>query len=179
MEDFPGLMPEILRRRPARLRHRRRRAGVSVGGGRTASVARDAGRERRWQMSENGVVDEVEEFLRERSRELTTPRPGECLACFVARMLRSFGCDTTLRWAQEFRDHRAPRATALERRLENMGGFCDCEIFLNGISMVDRLLVTNPATGEPERWPEELPSCEGVRSGSTRWCGVWERVRRW
>jgi hypothetical protein len=50
-------------------------------------------------MSENGVVDEVEEFLRERSRELTTPRPGECLACFVARMLRSFGCDTTLRWA--------------------------------------------------------------------------------
>jgi hypothetical protein len=27
-------------------------------------------------MSENGVVDEVEEFLRERSRELTTPRAG-------------------------------------------------------------------------------------------------------
>ena len=142
-------------------------------------MARDAGPERRWEMSENAVVDEVEEFLRGRSRELTTPRPGECLACFVARMLRSFGCDTTLRWAQEFRDQRAPKATALERRLEDMGGFCDCEIFLNGISMVDRLLATNPATGEPERWPQQLPSCEGVRLGSTRWCGVWERVRRW
>ena len=47
-----------------------------MGGGRTASGARDAGRERRWEMSENGVVDEVEEFLRERSRELTTPRAG-------------------------------------------------------------------------------------------------------
>ena len=67
----------------------------------------------------------------------------------------------------------------LRRRLEDMGGFCDCEIFLNGITMVDRFWVTYPATGDLERWPEELPGCEGVRSGSTRWCGVWERVRRW
>jgi hypothetical protein len=152
---------------------------LSVGGARTAGVARTRAVSGGGEMSENGVADEVEEFLRERSRELTTARPGECLACFVARMLRSFGCDTTLRWAREFRGQRAPRATALERRLESMGGFCDCEIFLNGISMIDRLLVTDPATGEPERWPKELPSCEGVRPGSTRWCGVWERARRW
>jgi hypothetical protein len=60
-----------------------------------------------------------------------------------------------------------------------MGGFCDCEIFLNGISMVDRLQVTDTQTGEPDGWPDELPPCEGVRRASTRWCGVWERVRRW
>lgn len=130
-------------------------------------------------MSDNTVVDEVEEFLRDRSRELTTPRPDECLACFVARMLRAFGCDTTLRWAREFRDQRAPTATALERRLGDLGGFCDCEIFLNGISMVERLQVADPETSEPDGWPEELPACEGVGRASTRWCGVWERTRRW
>ena len=130
-------------------------------------------------MSENGVVDEVEEFLRERSRELTTPRPGECLACFVARMLRSFGCDTTLRWAREFRDQRAPKATALERRLGRMGGYCDCELFLNGIRMVERFRTTDPETDEADGWPAELPRCEGVRAASTRWCGVWERARGW
>jgi len=30
------------------------------------------------------------------------------------------------------RDVTAPRATALEQRLGDLGGFCDCEIFLNG-----------------------------------------------
>ena len=130
-------------------------------------------------MSENGVVDEVEEFVREKSRELTRPGPGECLACFVARMLRSFGCDTTLRWARAFRDQQAPKATALERRLGDMGGFCDCEIFLNGIWMVERFQGIDPDTGEPAGWPEELPRCAGVRRASTRWCDVWERARRW
>jgi hypothetical protein len=84
-------------------------------------------------------------------------------------MLRAFGCDTTLRWAREFRDQRAPTATALERRLGDLGGFCDCEIFLNGWQPRDLVLDEN---GE-EVYPAVMPSCRGVRRGSTQPCSLW------
>src|SRR5438105_4691710 len=72
---------------------------------------------------------------------LTEPRPDECVLCYVDRMLDAFGCDTTLRWARRWRDLRRPRATGLERRLESRGGFCDCEIFLNGWTLREDLWV--------------------------------------
>lgn len=125
-------------------------------------------------MSQNVVIEELESFLRERSAALTSPRSGECLACFAVRMLDTFGCDNTLRWASRFRDERAPRATGLERRLGNMGAYCDCEMFMNGITLVDRLKVIDPAT-EDLVWPEERPSCGGVRPSSTQWCENWQR----
>jgi Protein of unknown function (DUF2695) len=63
---------------------------------------------------------------------LTAPRAGECLLRYTYRMMNSQGCDGTLRWAKRWRDLRAPRHTALERRLGSSGGYCDCEIFMNG-----------------------------------------------
>jgi len=54
------------------------------------------------------------------SKLSTAPGEGECLFCFVYRMTEHPGCDGTLRWAQRWRDLRAPRVKAsrcLPRRL--------------------------------------------------------------
>ncbi len=128
-------------------------------------------------MNEMTVVEQLESELRVLAEAATLPRGSECLACYVARMLDEFGCDTTLRWSQRFRDTRSPTATGLERRLGSMGGFCDCEIFLNGLRLARPLLVRDVHTDELEA-PEELPGCAGVRRTSTRWCTNWERRRR-
>ena len=107
-------------------------------------------------MSDPLVVLAAESWLRERAFGLTEPDGAECLFCFVARMLDEHGCDTTLRWALRFRDLRAPRATGLERRLSRMGGFCDCEIFLNGMTLAPRRvapLVQLPPAYAPVAFP--------------------------
>jgi hypothetical protein len=83
--------------------------------------------------------DAMEIELRTLSVALTAPLPVECLLCYVRRMLDGFGCNATVRWARRWRDLRAPRATALEHRLARDGGFCDCEIFLNGWVLARRL----------------------------------------
>jgi hypothetical protein len=129
-------------------------------------------------MTESSLVDEAEEQVREHAEELTTPGHVECLGCYVARMLDAFGCDETLRWALRFRDVRSPRADGLERRLGAMGGFCDCEIFLNGISLARHVMVRDIDTDELEA-PEVLPDCAGVHTTSTRPCSNWVRLSRY
>ncbi|HEY0949271.1 DUF2695 domain-containing protein [Nocardioides sp.] len=129
-------------------------------------------------MNETSVAEEAERYLQILADPRSEPAPTECLACFVARMLRDFGCDTTLRWAQRFRDLRSPTATGLERRLGNVGGFCDCEIFLNGYRLRRELLVRDLATDELEA-PVDPPPCAGVRRTSTRPCANWERRSRY
>lgn len=132
------------------------------------------------------TVTEAESVLAELSSGLLGPRPGECLLCYVHRMLTEFGCDCRLRFATHYRDVRAPRATGLERRLGQVGGYCDCEIFLNGYEPRPRYWVPDD-TGdldedeEPDlTWPDPLPACTGVRAGSTQPCTVWCRqLRRW
>ena len=128
-------------------------------------------------MNELTIDQEAEGFVRRTAAALTQPVEGECLLCFVARMLDEIGCDTTLRFATHYRDLRAPRATALEVRLGRMGGYCDCEIFLNGMTLADRLLAYDEA-GEPLPW-DGLPACVGVRRGSTKGCANWVRQRRY
>jgi hypothetical protein len=64
-----------------------------------------------------------------------------------------------------------------------VGGFCDCEIFMNGFAPIDALWT-------PSRWerdehgfdryvdavpPQKMPPCLGVRRGSTRPCALWRR----
>lgn len=120
----------------------------------------------------------------------TRPRPGECLLCFVARMLDAFGCDNTLRWVRRWRDLRLPRATGLEARLGRAGGFCDCEVFLNGWTVrPDRL----PAAADEfdredfdgedvdeDDLPGPLAACAGVGPRSSQPCGRWvRRTRPW
>jgi hypothetical protein len=105
-----------------------------------------------------------------------SPKTGACLHCYVYRMLE-FGC-TGLRWAQRYRDLRAPRATALHRRLMSKGAGCDCEIFMNGWSLRRTYQLWDPETEEYE-YPGELPACTGVRAGSTQPCGLWTAHYRW
>lgn len=138
-------------------------------------------------MPESSIDTDVETWLRDVAADLTEPRPHECLLCFVRRMLEEFGCRTTLRFAVRYRDLRAPRAVGLERRLGDKGGFCDCEIFMNGWSAA-RHLWTPEVAVERDGWtevleesepPASMPDCTGVRRGSTQPCTLWEPRRRW
>jgi Protein of unknown function (DUF2695) len=123
-------------------------------------------------------VESLEGELIAFSELLTAPKKDECLFCYVYRMLASHGCDCTLRWARRWRDLRAPRATALERRLRSRGGYCDCEIFLNGWTASAAITRWDPVT-EAEIWPEPMPACPGVRPRSTQPCPLWrQRSRR-
>jgi hypothetical protein len=133
-------------------------------------------------MDTEPLITDTENDLRILSTALTDPHEGECLLCYVHRMLE-FGC-TGLRWALRYRDLRAPRATALEGRLGQQGGFCDCEIFLNGYEPAKELWTPGREQDEGGRtyWidaepPEQLPPCRGVRAGSTKGCTLW--VRQW
>ena len=68
------------------------------------------------------IEAQAERIVRIAVGDLTTIRPGECLVCYVDRMVAEVECYTTLRFARWFRDHRARRASALERRLGYVGG---------------------------------------------------------
>ena len=125
--------------------------------------------------SELAPVLHIERELRHLSILITQPKAGECLHCYVYRMLE-FGC-TGLRWAKRYRDLRAPRATALEGRLMSKGAGCDCEIFMNGWTLLRQYKVYDPE-GEEYEYPEELPACKGVRGGSVQPCGLWTVQRR-
>jgi hypothetical protein len=134
-------------------------------------------------MSMNSLVTETERGLQALSADLTAIRPGECLLCYVYRMLE-VGC-VGLRWSGLYRDERAPRATALERRLGEKGGYCDCEIFLNAYELAPQhWVVPEPfidengfEVEEDPSYPDPMPVCRGVRRGSTQGCALW--VRRW
>lgn len=123
-------------------------------------------------------LEDAEGYLRELSAHLTDPGEGECLQCYVFRML-IFGCKG-LRFARRYRDARAPGATALLRRLRARGAGCDCEIFWNAFDLRSEHMVV-PVTidpdfgrleGDPE-YPDPLPACRGVRRGSTKPCTLW------
>jgi hypothetical protein len=126
-------------------------------------------------MDDIAIDDQAEQLVRSFDRALTGARVGECLICYVARMIDAFGCDTTLRFARAYRDQCAPRATALERRLGDMGGFCDCEIFLNGVVIAPHLRTYDE---HGEEMPVALPDCARVRRGTTQGCANWVRQRR-
>ena len=121
--------------------------------------------------SSPAIVDEAESLVRQWAAELVRPRENECLCCYVARVLDEVPCDGSHRHALHYRDIMAPRATALEARLGQIGACCcDCEIFLNGYQA--RSGDADPAVVEP------LAPCTGVRRGSVQPCGNWVRIRR-
>jgi hypothetical protein len=110
------------------------------------------------------------------SAELTEPGEDECVLCYVDRMLRAFGCDNTLRWVRRWRDLRRPRVRGLERRMQARGGFCDCEVLMNGWALRADLLVRNE-DGELDE-PDPLPPCAGIGPRSSQPCTNWETWRR-
>lgn len=124
----------------------------------------------------------AERLVRRASDELLAIRDGECVVCYVNRMVAAFGCNTNLRFARHFRDARAPRATAIERRFGQVGGYCDCEILMNGWSPHPRFWTPARETEEDgivfcddPRPPDPPPPCGTVRRGSIRPCGNWVR----
>lgn len=126
-------------------------------------------------------LQEAEAILADASSAILDPLPRECLLCYVGRMVDEFGCDGSLRFATHYRAVRAPRATALETRLGRKGGYCDCEIFLNGYDLHPRYWTPEVVTEQGEvfeaTWPDPMPACAGVRAGSTQPCTLWwERV---
>lgn len=133
------------------------------------------------------IISEAEDLVRQLATDLTRVRESECLCCYVARQLDEFGCDGTLRHALRFRDALAPRASALEKRLGRVGGYCDCEVFLNGYTPHHRFWTPQHEVEEEDgvtvivdaQPPEPLPPCAGVRRGAVEPCSNWERLRRW
>ncbi len=96
------------------------------------------------------------------------PRPviHECLPCYLYRVAGETRCDGSLRGLSFYRDESAPRASALERKVRLLGGFCDCEVLLN---------VVRPATTEAMRLIDagEDLVCKGVRRGTIQPCENW------
>ncbi|MEP6667224.1 MAG: DUF2695 domain-containing protein [Nocardioidaceae bacterium] len=123
------------------------------------------------------IIDAVESQLSALAYQLTSLHDRECVFCYVDRMLDAFGCDNTLRWAKYWRDHRALRATGLENRLARRGGYCDCEIFLNGWVPSSVAAVYDEETDD-WRWREPRPTCDGVRRGSSQPCPLWQPLAR-
>ena len=142
----------------------------------------------------------AEQHVRDVADRMLAVRPGECLACYVRRMVHEHGC-VELRFVTAYRDRVAPRATSLARRLERLGGFCDCEVLLNAFVTVEEL-ETYARIDAERRWAganddddaydeadDELEAfdpgsirlepapCAGVRRGSTQPCGRWRTVR--
>ncbi|MDC5695650.1 DUF2695 domain-containing protein [Intrasporangium calvum] len=105
------------------------------------------------------------------------PLPGECLGCFVHRMVEEGGCSDGFGWVEHYRLVRARRAVTLTQRLTNQGCGCDCEV------------VSEVWEPSPELWsvdqhsgalvaPDGLPPCTKVRPGSTQPCTLWVPAAR-
>lgn len=96
------------------------------------------------------------------------PLTNECLACYVFRML-AHGCDG-LKWSLAYRDNRAPRATALERKFPLLGGYCDCEVIANVFHPNESMWKLDEPGGIDE---DNQPACMSVRRGTIQPCELW------
>lgn len=121
--------------------------------------------------TESLVIDDTEIFVGELTEEAREPFAGECLCCYVARMLEQFSCDGSHRHSLRYRDLVAPRATSFRKTLSQMGACCcDCEVLLNAYQ-----LRSYSDDDDPDPLP---PPCECVRRGSLQPCVNWVRVSR-
>ncbi len=102
----------------------------------------------------------------------TSVQPGECLACFLQRMVGLAMCSGSFTWAEHYRDTRAPRAVALERRLREAGASCDCQVLGAVWQLNGALLARDPRSGRLTV-PVDLPPCSVTRPRSTRPCMNW------
>lgn len=109
--------------------------------------------------------------------ELPEPLVGECVLCFLARVVGEHGCDGTLRGVVRFREVAAPDATGLEARLARRGEPCDGRVLSDGWQLTREACVRDVHTDELSV-PDPVPWCHGVRPGSSRPCGLWELRRR-
>jgi Protein of unknown function (DUF2695) len=109
-------------------------------------------------MTDDSIASDVEAELIELSSVLTEPREDECLRCYLLRMISEFGCDGRHRWTIRWRDLRTPAARGLVRRLQNLGGCCDCEVVLNVFPAYPKTQVLLPCAGQ--RLPGSAAPCD-------------------
>lgn len=98
--------------------------------------------------------------------ELPLPVEHECLPCFLYRVTGMQSCDGSLKLLTHYRDQCAPRATALEKKMRMLGGYCDCEVLLNAVRPATTLAMRLIEVGE------DLV-CKGVRRGTIQPCENW------
>jgi hypothetical protein len=136
------------------------------------------------------ITERAERILNDVASTLMTPAAGECLVCFVARQLDEFGCNGTHRFASQYQERAAPRATALLARLSAMGACCcDCEMYMNAYEPARRLWTQahkfvdsdDVDSDDCDGWtnvepPDTVPPCETTRWGSTKPCANWQRI---
>lgn len=115
---------------------------------------------------EQYTVTELEDALKVVKRLL--PPRYECLACYLHRML-DHGCNG-LKWCTTYRDLRAPRATAMERKFPALGGYCDCEVLANVFRINDELW---PHAEDGSVDDTYVPQCHKVRLGTIKPCELW------
>lgn len=115
---------------------------------------------------EQFTVTELEDALKVVKRLL--PARYECLACYLNRMLEH-GCNG-LKWCTTYRDLRAPRATAMERKFPELGGYCDCEVMANVFRINDELW---PHATDENADDTPVPQCHAVRLGTIKPCVLW------
>jgi hypothetical protein len=60
-------------------------------------------------------------------------RPGECLYCFLLRMLETHGCEHELRLTQQWIGAQQRSARWVIRWAETQGGGCDCEVLTHAL----------------------------------------------
>ena len=53
------------------------------------------------------MAQAVESEIADLAEQLTARGPGECLRCYLLRLITEFGCDGTYRWTIRWRDVRA------------------------------------------------------------------------
>lgn len=114
-------------------------------------------------------VQTLEHELQLLAEALVAPRPGECLWCYLHRMLDEHGCAGhrfTRRWA---RGRRRGTEDGLVRWASDRGGCCcDCEVVMNALVRGDAVRRGGAlcAAAGRDRYREDLPAqdacCTGV-----------------
>lgn len=116
---------------------------------------------------------------------LAAVEPGECLACYVTRMVFLHGCDGTWRFVEHHEataDEPAASSCAEWRR----DGACDCAVYDLGFDLAED--VEEPVEhldtgGVPvvlhHEWPWPNPHpCRGVGAGPGEPCSLWQPLER-
>lgn len=110
---------------------------------------------------------------------VAAPRAGECLACYVTRMVGRFGCDESWRFVEHYEGLHGRVVPVPEWRRE---GACDCAIYELGFDLADDVEepieytafgIVPVAMHHEWPWPNAQP-CRGVRAGTSEPCSLWQ-----
>ena len=95
-----------------------------------------------------------------------SPRPDECLYCYLSRVMETFGCDHTVKLTRRWITAQQRSHNWVLRWAETQGGYCDCEVLLNTLRDDKRSARHRKVRCVPsyELAATELGRCEGVQA---------------